>query len=485
MSALSLALWSPAIGALLVGLLPRTHHRLIRAVALLHAGLALLLTWGLLFVFDRGEAGPQLVEQLDWHTETGMSYALGVDGLSLPLVLLATLVSLVALIASGEIREHVKSYHLWFLLLETAVLGVFLARDWTLFYMFWEGTLLPMFFLINRWGGPRRAEAGLSFVLYTMGGSTLMLLALLVLYRVSPDHSFDMGAIAAAGSSLPLSLQIGLMLAFLVGFGVKMPIVGLHGWVPLAYAEAPIPVCVMSSAVLLKMGAYGIFRATGTLPAAADALGGAIATLAVIGTLYGGLLAWRQRDLKAMIAYASVSHMGVVLLGIATRNAPGFLGAAFMMVAHGLVAAALFLLLGALLARTQLQDITAYGGLARTTPRLAALTSLALMASLGLPGLAGFAGELHTILGAMQRWGWPVAAAGLGVLVSAAYAVRAIGRLFAGPPRAEMAGLPDLSGRELAAILPLAIGIVGLGLAPSLALSLMTETLTTLSGLFR
>lgn len=485
MGALSLALWTPAIGALLVSLFPRTSHRLIRGVALLHAGLALALCWGLLLVFDPSEAGPQLVERLSWHGETGMSYTLGVDGLSLPLVLLCSLVSALSLLASGGVREHVKSWHVGMLLLESAALGVFLARDWTLFYMFWEATLLPMFFLINRWGGARRAEASLNFVLYTMGGSIFLLLALLVLYRASPFHSFDMGALAAAGQGLPRGLQIGLLLAFLVGFGVKIPLVPLHGWAPLAYAEAPIPICVMSSAVLLKMGAYGLCRITGTLPQATDALGGLIAGLGVLGVLYGGLLAWRQRDLKAMIAWSSVSHMGVVVLGIASRNEPGLLGAGFMMVAHGLVAAALFLLLGALVSRTQLQDVAVYGGLFRSAPRLAALTSLALMASLGLPGLAGFAGELHAILGAMQRWGWPIALASLGVLVSAAYAVRAIGRLFLGPPRAGLAGIGDLTRLELACTLPLAAGIVGLGLMPSLLLTLMRGTLGSLSDLFQ
>lgn len=485
MGALSLALWTPAIGALLIGMVPRASHRLIRGIALLHAALAMFIAWSLLFDFDPRLGRPQLAERVGWHTETGMSYSLAVDGLSLPLVLLATTISLVALIASDGVREHVKSWHLWFLLLESAMLGVFLARDWTLFYMFWEAALIPLFFLINRWGGPRRGEASLSFVLYTMGGSVFLLLALLVLYRVSPWHSFDMGAMAATGQDLPRGLQIGLFLGFLVGFGVKMPIIGLHGWAPLAYAEAPIPVCVISSAVLLKMGAYGLMRACWTLPHAAEALGALLGGLAVLGILYGGLLAWRQRDLKSMIAWSSISHMGVVLLGIAARNEAGLLGAGHMMVAHGLVAAALFLMVGELVSRTGSQDVGDYGGLMRTTPRLAALMSLALMASLGLPGLAGFAGELHAIVGGMQRWGWPVALASLGVLVSAAYAVRTIGRVFAGPPRPELAGVRDLSGAELAANLPLALGIIGLGVAPSVTLSLMGGTLASLVQLWR
>lgn len=484
MGILSLALWAPAVGALIVAFLPRARVALIRAVARFHAALALGLTWGLLWSFDLDRAGPQLEERLGWHAETGMSYALGVDGLSLPLVLLASLIALAALLASEKIEEHVKSYHIWFLLLETATLGVFLARDWTLFYMFWEATLVPVFFLIDRWGGPRRSLASINFVIYTMGGSIFLLLALLMLYGASPLHSFGMDALAGAGALLPRGAQIWLLLAFLVGFGVKMPIVPLHGWLPLAHVEAPTPVSMVLSAVLIKMGGYGLIRACGILPEAAVALGPSLAALAVLCVLYGGLLAWRQRDLKAMIAWSSVSHMGVVLLGVAALNELGLLGAALMMVAHGLTAGALFLLVGGLVSRTHERDLGAYGGLSRITPRFAALTSITLMASLGLPGLASFMAELHAILGAIARWGWPVAAVGLGVLISAAYAVRTIGRLFAGPPQPGMESVSDLSGVELAAALPLVAGIVGLGVAPELALALMRETLAGLSVLF-
>lgn len=485
MGQLSLALWTPAVGALLIALTPRDRTGLIRVLALLHSALAAVQIWAILLVFDPSRGDRQLLVRESFHAETGMSYALGVDGLSLPLVLLTSLVALLALVAAHEIHEHVKSFHVWFLVLETATLGVFLASDWTLFYMFWEATLIPLFFLISRWGGPRRGAASLSFVLYTMGGSVFLLLGLLVLYGASPAGSFDMEAMAAAGHALPLGLQIGLLASFFVGFGVKVPVVGLHGWLPLAHVEAPTPVSMMLSAVLLKMGAYGLIRAGATLPLAAARLSGVLGALAVLSILYGGLLAWRQRDLKAMIAYSSVSHMGVVLLGIATLNGAGLLGAGLMMVAHGLIAALLFFLIGGLVHRAHTRDIGHFGGLARLTPRLAALTSLVLMASLGLPGLAGFAAELHAIVGAMQRWGWAVALASLGVLVSAAYSVRAIGLVFAGPPRRGMASIADLSRIELLTSLPLALLVVGLGLAPSLALGLMSSTVDALVPIFK
>jgi len=483
MGQLSLALWTPAVGALLIALTPRDRRGLIRALALLHGALAAVQIWATLLSFDPSQGGLQLVERDSFHAETGMSYALGVDGLSLPLVLLTTLVALLALVAAHEVTEHVKSFHVWFLVLETATLGMYLAADWTLFYMFLEATLIPLFFLISRWGGPGRGPAGLSFVLYTMGGSVFLLLGLLVLYGVSPTHSFDMEAMAAAGRALPLGLQIGLLLSFFVGFGVKVPVVGLHGWLPPAYVEASTPVSMMLG--VLKVGAYGLIRAGVTLPQGAARLSGALGALAILTILYGGLLAWRQRDLKAMIAYSSVSHMGVVLLGIATLNEAGLLGANLMVVAHGLIAALLFFLVGGLARRAKTRDIGHFGGLARVTPRLAALTSLVLMASLGLPGLAGFAAELHAIVGAMQRWGWWVGLASLGALIGAAYAVRSIGLVFAGPPRPGMAAIADLSRIELLASLPLALLVVGLGLAPSLALGLMAGTVTAIVPVFR
>lgn len=477
MHILSLTLWVPFFGALLIALLPASQPRLIRGLALFHAGLTLALSWSLLISFDRTTAAIQFTEQVVWSSTIGVSYALGVDGLSLPMVLLATLLSAVALLASGRMATGVKGYHVWLLILEFAILGVFMARDWSLFFMFWELTLIPLFFLIDLWGGDKRHAASLNFVLYTMGGSILILMGLIVVYRLTPTQSFSMSAFAEAAANLPRQEQVWLLLAFLIGFGVKIPIFPLHGWLPLAHVEAPSPVSILLSGVLLKMGAYGLLRVVAMLPEATLSLQPLLVGIALVSILYGGLLAWRQSDLKAMIAYSSVSHMGVVLLGISTLNEMGLLGAVLQMTAHGLIAGALFLLIGLLYERTHSREVADYGALIRVTPRFAAFITLALLAGMGMPGLAGFVAELHVLVGGFQQWSWLMLLASLGVLISAAYAVRTIGSLFAGPPRPELADLSDLQTRELLAVIPLAAGLLLLGITPAPLIALISATI--------
>ncbi|MGB4945995.1 MAG: NADH-quinone oxidoreductase subunit M, partial [Candidatus Competibacter denitrificans] len=414
MRMLSLILWIPFFGAVLIALLPAAQQHLIRGVALFHAALALLLSWSLLIPFDRSTAALQFVEQVVWSSTIGVSYALGVDGLSLPLVLLGTLLTTVALLASDKVTTSVKGYHAWLLILEFAMLGVFMAQDWSLFFMFWELTLIPLFFLIDLWGGEKRHAASLNFVLYTMGGSIFMLIALIMIYQETPQHTFAMATMANAAVTLPRSQQVWLLLAFLVGFGVKIPIFPLHGWLPLAHVEAPSPVSVLLSGILLKMGAYGLLRVVEILPAAAVLLQPLLVGIALVSILYGGLLAWRQTDLKAMIAYSSVSHMGVVVLGISTLNEIGLQGATLQMAAHGLIAGALFLLVGLLYERTHSRELADYGSLVRVTPRFTFLMTLALLAGMGMPGLAGFVAELHVLIGGFARWGWLMVLASLG-----------------------------------------------------------------------
>ncbi len=249
------------------------------------------------------------------------------------MVLLATLLCLIAVIASVSIKERVKGYYLLLLLLESSMLGVFMAQDWSLFYLFWELTLIPLFFLIDRWGGAGRHTASLNFVLYTMGGSVFLLLSLLVVFDATPGHSFSMASMSVGAAGLSDDMQVLIFLGFLVGFGVKMPIFPLHGWLPLAHVQAPSPVSILLSGILLKMGSYGLIRVSGLLPGAVVILQGVLAAIALFSLIYGGLLAWRQSDLKAMIAYSSISHMGVVLLGIAALNSAGLTGAVMQMVA--------------------------------------------------------------------------------------------------------------------------------------------------------
>ncbi len=479
MRILSLILWVPFFGALLIALLPASQPRLLRGLALFHAGLTLALSWSLLVLFDRTTGAIQFAEQVVWSSTIGVSYALGVDGLSLPMVLLATLLSAVALLASGRVTTGVKGYHVWLLILEFAILGVFMARDWSLFFMFWELTLIPLFFLIDLWGGEKRHVASLNFVLYTMGGSILILMGLIVVYRFTPTQSFAMAAMAEAAMNLPHQEQVWLLLAFLIGFGVKIPIFPLHGWLPLAHVEAPSPVSILLSGVLLKMGAYGLLRVAVMLPEGTLSLQPLLVGIALVSIIYGGLLAWRQSDLKAMIAYSSVSHMGVVLLGISTLNEIGLMGAVLQMTAHGLIAGTLFLLIGLLYERTHSREIADYGSLIRVTPRFALLMTLALLAGMGMPGLAGFVAELHVLIGGFQQWGWLILFASLGVLISAAYAVRTIGGLFAGPPRPELADLPDLQPQELLAVMPLVVGLLVLGMMPAPLIHLIKMTVVT------
>ncbi|MGZ8219358.1 complex I subunit 4 family protein [Methylomagnum sp.] len=484
MHILSLILWTPFLGALLIALTPPDRVRRIRGLAFAASGLALILAWSLPWFFDTRTAATQFAESHVWNPELGSYYALGVDGFSLPMLLLSTLLCLIALLASGGVATRVKGYHVWLLALEFGMLGVFMAQDWSLFFVFWELTLIPLFFLIDQWGGPRRHTASLNFVLYTMGGSVFMLMSLLIVFTYSAEHSTTMDSMLGTARSLPADVQLWVFLGFLIGFGVKMPVFPIHGWLPLAHVEAPSPVSILLSGAMLKMGAYGLLKATGMLPAAALVLQPWLAGLALVSILYGALLAWRQTDLKAMIAYSSVSHMGVVLLGLATLNETGLLGATLQMSAHGLVAGALFLLIGLLYERTHTREIADYSSLVQVTPRFALFITLALLASMGLPGSAGFVAELHALIGGFQSFGWAMVLLSLSILIGAAYAIRTVRCLFTGPVRPEMRGIPDLRPHELVAAGILAVGILVLGLAPASATRLMAAKVGELGSAF-
>ncbi|MCG6862215.1 MAG: NADH-quinone oxidoreductase subunit M [Chromatiaceae bacterium] len=484
MGHLTLLLLLPAVGALLIALAPTDRPQLIRRLAVAAAIGALFVAWSLAAGFDYETGGMQYAEKVKWNPRLGTYYALGVDGISLPLVMLTTLLALVALLASHSINERVKGYFQLMLVLESAMLGVFMAQDWALFYVFWELTLIPLFFLIDRWGGKNRHGAALNFVLYTMGGSVFMLIALLVLFDAVPGHSFAMDHMIAGSRELPTQTQVLIFLGFLVGFGVKMPIFPIHGWLPLADVQAPSPVTILLSGVLQKMGAYGLIRAAYLLPDAALALQGVLVGIALVSVIYGGLLAWRQTDLKAMIAYSSVSHMGVVLVGIAALNLVGLTGALIQMIAHGLVAGTLFLLIGLLYERTKTCEISHYSSLVQVTPRFAFFTVLAFVAAVGMPGTAGFIAELHALIGGFQVWGWLMLLLSLGVLISAAFAVRTIGRLFTGPVRPQMRTVPDLRRSELIAAASLTAGTVLIGVFPAPLLNLTSTTVAHLSAGF-
>ena len=477
----------PLFGAALLSLLPSRRFDLLRHLASTIAAATMFCAGLLLLDFDPASADIQFFETRPWNPRVGSHFALGVDGISLPMVLLATVLCFVAIFSSTSIRSGAKLYFSLLLVLETSLLIVFTARDWSLFYVCWELTLIPLFFLIDRLGGVNRHRAALNFVLYTLGGSVFMLIALLLLYDVAPGHSFAMVDLAAGGAQLPVRTQILVFLGLLLGFGVKMPIVPLHGWLPLAHVEAPSPISILLSGILLKMGAYGLIRAAATLPAAALALQDWLALLALVSLIYGAVLAWRQTDLKAMIAYSSISHMGVVLLGIAALNPVGLSGALTQMVAHGLTAGLLFLLIGLLYERTHSRDLATYGSLNRSAPRFAVLIVFTLLASVGLPGSAGFIAELQVLIGAYGRWGGWLVLLSIAMLVSAAYALRAIRCLSTGPERpfgaasAGVAHFADLNRTECAAAWLLAGGIVWIGLLPAPLLRLMATSLSRLA----
>ena len=415
----------------------------------------------------------------------GMTYSLGIDGLSLPMVLLTTLITVVALIASFGIVERAKAYFAWFMLLEFAVLGVFVSQDWFLFYMFWEITLIPMFFLIGVWGGERRGPASMSFFLYTLSGSVFMLLGIIAAYINTTGHTFGMSEMIIASSGWDRAFQTIVFAGFFLGVAVKIPAFPLHGWLPMAHVEAPVPVSMFLSAVLLKMGGYGLIRAAGMLPEGVQAAVPIMFALGMINIVYGALMAWRQSDLKAMVAYSSISHMGFVIVGLATLTVTGLVGAVMQMFTHGIITALLFLLVGVFYDRSHTRDVAELGGLSRQVPMYSTLLAVGMLASMGLPGLAGFISEFHVLLGGYQSFGLYIAIASIGILVTAAYTLNVVGLLFTGQVNPKWSVIPDIGSRELAAALPLAALTVAIGIFPGPALKLVNATITQLVLVFK
>ncbi|MGJ0515280.1 MAG: complex I subunit 4 family protein [Methylomicrobium sp.] len=481
MGILSTLLWTPALGALLLAVMPGNNAFSIRLIAQTFSLLTLVFACRVLATFDSGQAHLQFSEFFVLNPDVGSAYSLGVDGLSMPMVFMAALLTFCALLASHVINNGIKGYYFCMLLLEFGMLGVFLSQDWALFYVFWEVTLIPLFFLIGRWGGKRRHTASLNFVLYTMGGSIFMLISLLAISQYDLDYGGSlMASLSQSTFSMSRTEQILVLLGLIIGFGVKMPIFPLHGWLPLAHVEAPSPVSILLSGILLKMGAYGLLRAIAMLPQAAQFFQLTLMILALIAMIYGGLLAWRQTDLKAMVAYSSISHMGIVLLGIASLNETGMTGAVLQMTAHGFIAAAMFLLVGLLYERTHTRNIQDYSSLVQVTPRFAVFTTLTLFAAMGLPGTVGFVAELHALTGGFQQWGGWMALFSLGILLSASYAIRTVGLLFTGPVKAEMQQVDDLTIPEMFTAGILVGGIIMLGIMPQPLIELSEATISHL-----
>jgi NADH-quinone oxidoreductase subunit M len=495
---LSLLLLTPLVGSLVLALLPQRLGAWVRRTAIAAALLALAQVAWLLWRFD--PAGDfQFFETHAWNPRLGTALSLAVDGLALGLVLLAAILFVAAFVAFRIPAGTARLYYLLMLVLESAVFGVFMARDWSLFYVFWELTLIPLFFLIERLGGPQRQRAALNFVLYTLGGSVFMLVALLLLYDAVAAHSFDMAVLATGGSALANETQTLIFLGLFLGFAVKMGVFPLHGWMPLVYREAPAAVPLVSSGVLLKMGAYGTLRAVEMLPGAAVALHNSLSWLALASLLYGAVLAWQSRDLLAMATYASISHMAVVLLGAATLAPTGFSGAALQMLAHGLAAGALFLLIGLWRERREVSaagsddDLcdtdgthairVAHEGLALRFPRMGTLLVLVLLLGLGLPGSFGFVAEVHVLSAGFAEWGGRVALISLAVLIGAAWVLREIACMTDTSRMIESAGV-DLRRIDTAVIAALIVLLIGCGVAPGGVLALVGGTSQRMAQLF-
>jgi NADH-quinone oxidoreductase subunit M len=479
MHLLSTAITLPSLGALAVVVLPRGREHLAKWVAAGTGLLTLLVTLAVAGAFQVGVAGMQLEERAPWIPSLGVSYHLGVDGLGLALLLLSALLSFVAVLGSWHVSLRPRAYFSLLLLLESSLLGVFVSLDYVLFYIFWEVVLVPMYFLIGIWGGPRREYAALKFFLYTLTGSVIMLVGVLTLYFASGATTFDMLELARV--QYAPEVQKWVFLAFFFGFAVKVPIFPLHTWLPDAHVEAPTAVSVLLAGALLKMGTYGFVRISlPTLPLAAQHYAPLLAWLGVINILYGGLAAMAQSDLKRMVAYSSISHMGYVILGISAGTTLSLSGASFQMISHGLVAASMFLLVGMVYERTHTREIPGLRGLFLRVPTLAAVMAFASFASLGLPGLSGFVGEFLVLVGSYTKLRSFTLAALSGLVLGAGYLLWMMQRVLLGKDE-EAASLPDLSWRELATLVPLGVLILTLGVNPGLLLRLFDPSLTALA----
>jgi NADH-quinone oxidoreductase subunit M len=483
---LTLVTFFPVVGVIAVLLIPRGRNNAIRWTALATSVVTFGLSLVMLAQFHSAEPGLQMAVRLPWFHLAGwtIEYYLGVDGLSILLVLLTTLLTAISILSTWTaVEERVKEFMAFFLLLETGMVGVFLAMDLFLFYIFWEFTLVPMYFLIGIWGGPRRTYAAIKFFLYTMAGSILMLLA--ILWLGLRQGTFSIPDLVAQGG-IPAGIQTWLFLAFAAAFAIKVPMWPLHSWLPDAHVEAPTAGSVILAGVLLKMGTYGFLRFNIPLfPEATIRFAPWMALLAVIGILYGAAVSYSQRDVKKLVAYSSVSHLGFVMLGLFALNGQGIQGGIMQMINHGLSTGALFIIVGMIYERRHTRDMEAFGGLWKVMPVYAALTLIVTLSSMGLPGLNGFVGEFTILLGAFGSQAiaskWFAGFAAAGVILAAIYMLYMFQKLFLGPlENKENMGLKDLNWREIATLVPLLIFIFWIGLYPKPFFTLMASSVDKL-----
>ncbi|MGD8850572.1 MAG: NADH-quinone oxidoreductase subunit M [Anaerolineales bacterium] len=504
---LSLILFSPVAGALVVFLMPRERTQAIRWAAFLVSLVPLGLSLWLWFAFEPGLEGYQFVQQTAWYEAINSSFHLGVDGISVPMVLLTTLLTPLAILISWSVEQNVRAYMILFLLLATGMLGVFLSLDLLLFFVFWEVGLIPMYFLINQWGSANREYASFKFLIYTMAGSLGLLLAIQLIGVAA--GTFDLIAITEQWSTLsqpltvlglPIMLSIATVKkiafwAFVIAFAIKVPVWPFHTWLPDAHTEAPTAGSMILAGVLLKLGAYGFLRLILPLyPVEAKLYAGVLALLATLAIILGALASWGQDDFKRLVAYSSVNHMGFVVLGIAAaafaQGTPlvedGIMavnGAVLQMFNHGLSAAGMFLLVGVVYERAHTRDLNKLGGLFPLAPVYGGILIFTSMASLGLPGLNGFISEFLVVRGAWPVFSFYTALSMLGLLITGVYILKGIKKVLHGPLNEEWVGHDvEINRREVLAIAPLMVLMLFIGVWPKWILSVINETVLRLFG---